>query len=77
MLHRAAAKSEALELYGHNKQSEENPSENLTGKTAILLQNLINLVEHNKYDDNDNDNNGVIDELSGLQNRARILLEQN
>lgn len=74
MLQRAAAKSEELEIYGHTKQSEENPSEILTGKTATLLQNLINLVVHNKCDDN---KGVVLGELNGLQNRARILLEQN
>lgn len=71
MLQRAAAKSEELEIYGHHKQSEENPCENSAGKTVTLLQNLINLVIHDKCDYK------VLAELNGLQNRARILLEQH
>ncbi|KAJ8573706.1 hypothetical protein K7X08_010217 [Anisodus acutangulus] len=67
VLQRAVAKSEELEIYGHNKQSDEN----LTG---TLLRSLINLVKHNKCDDN---KGVVLGELNGLQNRARILLEQN
>ncbi|MCD7449438.1 DNA mismatch repair protein msh6 [Datura stramonium] len=75
VLQRAAAKSEELEIYGHHRQSEESPCENLTRKTATLLQNLINLVVHNKCDF---DNKSVLlDELNGLQVRARLLLGQN
>nr|AAT67045.1 DNA mismatch repair protein [Petunia x hybrida] len=74
VLQKAAAKSEEFEMYGHIKQSKENLSGNLMKKEAALVQNLINLVLENKCDNNEG---VVLGELNGLQNRARILLEQN